>query len=419
MKNTLILLVALFIISCSKSDDEQTNSTKVEITSFSSKKVRIGDTLIIKGKNLDIVTEFSFTNGNERIAREPLEKSKDLLKAIIPTLNYEKIELNLAGSRLEPIMLDLVGTFPLRYNTNDYILKNENISGVKMVSEKVAFLTSRNKLYKTTDGGYNWQMIREFNGNIGSKICFLDENTGWIGVYTNRFILFYTEDGGQTFNQVFDEVFHYSSIMGIYFSTPKNGYLISTAGEVYHTNDNSNFDLIYNSSTSPAGKDFNFNRFSFYNDNLIAAGENSSNGKSILLQRVNNVFNYSILDTWTWAVQLLNESEAYYSNNVDNNYMYKENVFYTNDIASSNWERAGDQYIRSFHFINKDKGIGTNLEYDTPQGHSVIYETYDGGKNWINKYKFNNFEFGGAIDFYNNHGLITGNQGLIWKHILE
>jgi hypothetical protein len=424
MKKALTFFISLLLTSCSKPDKEQMISNSIEITELSQKKVRIGDTLIIRGKNLDLVSNFRFeyTDDDKIILADPLEKKKDFIKVIIPELHYENFNLLTIrnGSLVNSTPLNLIGTFPLRFNSDNDNLKYDNIGTIKMVSEKIAFTTAGKKLYKTTDGGYNWKEMKIFEQSKGFSMFFLDENNGWIAIQDGiKFTLHYTEDGGNTFNKIFEKEdfnFHLSSMN---FSSPTNGYLITSKAKVYQTNDNSNFNLIYDSLANATGADFSFNTFSFFNNNLIAAGYNSYNGKSILLQRINNTFNYSILDTWTWDIQLINETEAYISNNINNNLNNEENIFFSSNLESGNWEKAGNQYIKYFHFINKNKGIGIRYEKNLAKTYHVVFETFDGGKNWINKFSFRDFQFITSIDFYNNIGIITGLRGKIWKHIIE
>ncbi|MBI3789062.1 MAG: hypothetical protein HY276_12510 [Ignavibacteriales bacterium] len=61
----------------------------------------------------------------------------------------------------------------------------------------------RGTIYKTTDGGRNWQ-IQFNNGNTGHfrSIGFADSAHGWVGALGNANILFQTSDGGITWNKV-------------------------------------------------------------------------------------------------------------------------------------------------------------------------------------------------------------------------
>ncbi|WP_158850286.1 WD40/YVTN/BNR-like repeat-containing protein [Algibacter sp. L1A34] len=409
MKFTFKYIFAFTFIFFSCSKHELTiDKTEIEINQ---NKVRIGDTITVKGKNLDIISHFSFSGTKA----EPFFISPEEMKVIVPILYNEDFNLITYGDYqiIDSTPMKLIGTFPLNYN-----FPYETIWGIKMINEKIVYIIVGSQLYKTTDGGYNWHALKDFGSFVGKNIFFIDENEGWIGIKDNfHFILYHTNDGGTSFNQIFDRGYSESEILGMHFSTPTNGYLVSKSGEIYHTNDNSNFDLIYNFSTGPAGDDFYFNSFSVYNNNLIASGVNSS-GESVLLQGINNIFSYTILETDTASnagisnVQLIEESQAYMS--------YQGNVYFKNNITSGNWEeKSGNQFIGDFHFINKSKGIGITETISIWQNNDVVFETYDGGTTWINKLSFRDFEYSTNIDFYNNTGFITGHRGKIWKHIFE
>ncbi|WP_027125274.1 WD40/YVTN/BNR-like repeat-containing protein [Gelidibacter mesophilus] len=423
MKNLLILFISLFLISCSNSSEEEMESNIIEITDVSKTKVRIGDTLIIKGKNLDLITNFKFTYPNigndDIITVEPLEKKIDLIKVIIPILNYEKITLAAFENDKFIIStpLNLFGTFPLIVKSSTDDLQHYDIQNIKMVNEKTAFLAAHRRLYKTTDGGYNWQIVKDFGFYI-KPMYFIDENKGWVGTQTDsHFILYYTDDGGRTFNEILKEGSSYN-IIDMEFSTPTNGYLLGVEGKIYHTNDNSSFNLIYNSSTSTAGAYFDFHKLSVVNNSLISLGENVSNGKSIIIEGINNTFSYSVFDTWIWDVQQLNENNAFISKNINMNNGLEENLFFKSSPTAA-WKKTSDKWIKYFHFTDNNKGIGINYANKGSLDYSVVYETYDGGENWIYKFNFKDFEYRLDEDFYKNYGIITGFRGKIWKHIFE
>ncbi len=419
MKNILTLYITLFLISCSSSDEEQMNSNLVEITSFSAKKVRIGDTLVIRGKNLDLVTNFRFkyNDDDETILREPLEKKTDLIKVIIPTLNYENFNLSTIrnGSLINSTPLNLIGTFPLKFNSNDNELEYDDINSIKMINDKIAFVTARSKLYKTIDGGYDWELIKDFGHYIGSSMFFINENLGWVEIYDDwSSILYYTNDGGMTFNKIFENNFAYKSIIQIYFSSPTNGYLLTTKGEIYQTDDNLNFELIYDfPNSNEASGHTEFFHFSMYNNSLLASGQSGVNGdEPTIIIGQNNNFDFSKLDNYVENIQLLNDNEGYLvkSDGLERRLYYSNNFGTLLTLTSS-------MKIHDFYFTNLSRGIGvsSNANY----GNHIIFETYDGGKNWVNKFDFKDFEYSLDIDFYNNTGLITGYRGKIWKHIFE
>ncbi|EZH75895.1 hypothetical protein ATO12_03635 [Aquimarina atlantica] len=422
MKYTFTFIIALVFISCSNSNDEEpmepdSSSNEIEILEIIQKKVRIGDTIVINGNNLDKITSFKFKTIDDELENlseiAPLEKSLEEIKVIVPTLNNELFELFIFqnNSLINSTSLNLIGTFPLKFNFN-----HDDVKSVKIVNDKTAFVAAGSKLYKTIDGGYDWELIKDFGYYIGSSMFFINESLGWVEIYDDwNSILYYTNDGGITFNKIFENNFAYKSIIQIYFSSPTNGYLLTTKGEIYQTDDNLNFDLIYDFPNSNEGSGYTeFFNLSVFNNTLVASGESGPNGNEpILIKKTGSIFNYSTFDKVINNVQLINDSKAYQIRKTSG---FEDRLFFTNDI-SSNWEETSNKRIHDFFFTSKDKGIGvsSNINY----GNHIIFETYDGGKNWINKFDFKDFEYTLDIDFYNNTGLITGYRGKIWKHIFE
>ncbi|CDF79305.1 hypothetical protein BN863_15930 [Formosa agariphila KMM 3901] len=409
MRYIFKFIVAFTFIFFSCSDQESSiDKTDVEINQ---KKVRIGDTITVTGKNLDIISHFAF-NGTQ--AKSFLVSSEEM-KVIVPIIYNEDFDLISYQNHqiIASTPMKLIGTFPLKSG-----LPSGTITGIKMINEDIVYITLGSKLYKTTTGGSDWDEIKDFNAII-AHMYFIDENEGWIGINDNfDYYLYYTNDGGASFTKIFDRGLSYSQILGIQFSTPTNGCLVSNVGEIYHTNDNLNFDLIYNFSTNPEGGNYSFNRFSLSHNHFIASGINYSKSKSVLLQGINNVFSYTILENDTASntgienIQLIEDTQAYM--------LYKGNAYFNSNILSGNWEdQGGNQEIRDFHFIDKSKGIGITETISQFHKSHVVYETYDGGKTWINEYSFRNYEYSTHIDFYNNTGFITGIDGKIWKHIFE
>lgn len=415
MKNIFYIISLTFLCSCSNEEEEPILiPNKIEITEITPRKLRIGDTLTIRGENLDKISGFQFKGYGFWQTLDPFEKKSEEVKIIVPFINHETFNLLIfdGSSIINSTPLNLIGTFLLKYKFQDY-----DVTSVKIVNEKTFFVAADSKLYKSLDGGYTWQIIKDFGVYIGSSMFFLNENHGWVEVYDDyKSIVYYTSDGGATFEKVFENFFVYKSIIQIYFSSPTNGYLLTTKGEIYQTNDNSNFNLIYDFPYSNQTSGWTeFNNLSVFNNTLIASGESGTNGITpTLIIKKDNVFNYSNLDKVINNVQLINESQAYLVKNEFES--IEDKLFFTNDI-DSNWEETSNQRIHNFYFINKNTGIGVSSSAN--YNNHIIFETYDGGKSWINKFEFKNFEYCLDIDFHNNIGLITGKRGKIWKHIFE
>ncbi|CAL2092866.1 hypothetical protein [Tenacibaculum sp. 190524A05c] len=426
MKYAYTFIIALILVSCSNTDMEDPIdnspvdndpivSDEIEISEILQEKVRIGDTITVIGNNLDKISSFKFKTVNDEIQNlsfiPPLEKKPQEIKVIVPTVNNELFELLFLenNSVVHSAPLNLFGTFPLRFNFDSF-----NANSVKMVSENTAFVSAGTKLYKTIDGGYEWELVKDFEHYIGSSMFFLNENLGWVEIRDNsNSILYYTDDGGATFSKIFENIFVYKSIIQIYFSSPTNGYLLTTKGEIYHTEDNSNFNLVYDYPNSNEGSGYTeFFHLSVFNNTLIASGESGPNGdEPVLMYKTGNAYSYTNFDKVVNNVQLINDSEAYHIRKTSG---FDDKLYFSNSISSV-WEETSDKRIHDFYFIDKNKGIG--ISSDTNYSKHIVFETLDGGKTWINKFELRNAEYALDIDFYNGTGFISGYGGKIWKHI--
>ncbi|PHQ61646.1 MAG: hypothetical protein COC08_04135 [Maribacter sp.] len=410
MKNILKLIILTLLFSCSNEDNVDEN--EILITGITPKKIRIGDTLIIRGKNVNKISSFDFKTVDDTWNISPVERGLDEIKVVVPIMTNENFDLIVLpnSSTINSTSLNLIGTIPIKFNFN------YDATSVKAISEKVFFVAAGSILWKTIDGGYNWELIKDFEFYIGSSMFFLNENQGWVEISDNsNSMVYYTSDGGVNFEKVFEKNFGNKSIIQIYFSSPTEGYLLTTKGEIYQTNDNSNFNLIYDFPDSDEGSgSTDFFNLSVFNNTLITSGTTGgSDAKPVLITKKDNIFNYSIFDNVIKNIQLIDESQAYLIKKTSG---LEDKLFFTN-ITSLNLEETSSKRMHDFYFLNKNIGIGVSSSSN--YGHHIIFETYDGGKNWKNKYKFKNFEYSLDIDFYNNIGLITGKRGRLWKHILE
>ncbi len=407
MKKVILFLIIIITFSCSKEEEKAANK---DLTVLSSKKVRIGDTIVLSGQNFDAVKNVEFGNRFQYISVNPIYKSNELIKVIVPVLKDENFILRISPnpSSYNTLNFNLIGTFPLPKSN---LFNNYDLGNINMVNENVAFIGVENRIYKTLDGGYTWAIVKVLNKNI-SGIFFLNENLGWISFSDDSSsTLHFTSDGGRTFNSIFTLNTYGKHISKIYFSTENHGFILTTKGEIYETNDNSNFELTYHFPNSSSSGYPEFNHLSVYNNNLIASGEQAY--QPGFIRKINNNYDHIPSTDVIRNSQLVSESQAYFVKRVPG---YEDRLFFTNSF-DSNWQETSNKKIHNFHFINKDKGIG--LSSSSNNRTYIIFETYDGGKNWINKFNFEEFEASREIDFYNKVGLITGYRGKMWKHIFE
>ena len=60
----------------------------------------------------------------------------------------------------------------------------------------------RGEVFKTTDGGKNWQLLYTNAGMSMRSIGFADESRGWLGALPSNTLLMQTEDGGTTWREI-------------------------------------------------------------------------------------------------------------------------------------------------------------------------------------------------------------------------
>lgn len=109
-------------------------------------------------------------------------------------------------------------------------------------SPNVAYMVGQSPAFKTVNGGQTWTQLQE--SGIGKRVCFVNENTGWI---SEGFSIAKTTDGGDTWNH--SVLKEYSSdtekefIDDVYFTDINNGWAVTTKylqTIIYKTQDGGN-----------------------------------------------------------------------------------------------------------------------------------------------------------------------------------
>src|SRR5690606_12635476 len=131
------------------------------------KKIRIGDTIVLKGDNLGDVKKVGFITIHGKNEAGVTKISDNEIRVIVPKLKAEEIKLSVAlnSSNIEKISFNLIGTFELK-SPQMYM------GNVEMVSEDIIYIAGGNKLLKSTDGGYTW--IEKYSFTSIRNMCFIN-----------------------------------------------------------------------------------------------------------------------------------------------------------------------------------------------------------------------------------------------------
>ncbi len=395
---------------CSKEETIPPNTSFVKdstLQTVAPEYARIGDTIEITGKYLDRIN-FQF---NDYIVTSPLYKDSDNASIIVPAPIYNENVTIYAmygpwpGLAIDSLPFHLVGFFSLK----DPLPYGE-ITHINAIDEKVFLASIGSSLYKTTNGGYQWTIIK----NFGASICsffFLDALHGWICLSEDSgYNLYCTEDGGQSFRYLMTtgENWQGKSITEMHFLSLNEGYILSAKGEIYYTMDNTHFNLVYDFPQSNEQSGYTeFLHLTVYNHTVMATGMSGPDGITpVLISGKNNSFKYVTLSLSPGNIQLIGENEAF---------LTMDGLLYHTADGGTHWEKVCDTVLYKFYFRDENIGFAISMDNFVTSHHHFLY-TVNGGKEWQLGFDTLN-EFATNMAFNGKAGLFSGFRGLVWKYV--
>lgn len=401
----------LIIIGCSKnSDDTVESQNSAQISNINPLKVKIGDTITINGSNLEKLSYLSFRHHSldyfeydvKIQSYQFLSRTNEKITVKVPDLVNENISIFIPADKFYE--LDLVGIIPIINNF-------EHVAQIQVINETTVFLTDNTKIYKSTDGFYNWDVVYEApNGQIISTFYFLNENQCWIGLQGNTTAtegvsIHYSENGGIDFNLKFqvNNLSYGNKINRIKFTSLTKGFFVDNNQKMY-VSDNSTFENIFdyypNLSSLPLGEIWDFTAI---NDDLIFL---APNGIPNLIKIDNQNITHSEFDLWPLAPLFFNNI-GYVQTNSD--------IHKTTDLGNS-WVKIKtfENYYPQIEFLNSQEGFAF-VNYSPAEMHI----TTDGGTTWKKYFTFPRFHEGNHKGFTEINGLIGSANGRLWKYRKE
>jgi hypothetical protein len=391
VRQTYILFPLLALSGCLK-DNEPNYSRRID--SVTPSVVQIGDTVTIEGSGLVCESCYVSINGDRNYS--VISATENKIIAVVPQFSRENVYIELYdwNARIDSDTIRLNGLFHL-LGMDVYALQS---------LDEDTFLASDNiRLLRTDDGGVNWSMLTMADLKT---FFFLSREMGWIITYErdiHKSVIRYTEDSGQSFHPLDTIPFEISeAVAKMVFTSPNEGYLVSSWGTIYHTTDNVSFEEAYRLPVGAVPTRL-FEALSAHGSNMMATGGN------ILITRRNNVFDYKAFDEDLGKIQLVSENEAFL--------LRGNHLFFSTDVGAS-WSQRSDADIYDFTFFDNNNGVAIVRQTDS---HQAILFTHNGGIDWEPGIGSPSISYGFCMAFSGHIGFLTqngsGNQSGLWKYV--
>lgn len=422
-KNNIHIVIILLICICGCKQKETSPVDSKSLSIYPS-KAKIGDTIVIKGIHVEKTLRLSVNQGpffggvNDF---KILKKDGSEITAVLPEVQTEKVLITLFDSlypsfpkkaaALDSVQIEIVGLIPIDPKGIGY---SSDINIVGCVDEKLYLAVDAKNVYRSIDGGYNWQSIKTHEGLI-ADVFFINKDQGWISLFTDNIFngapggeIVYTNDSGKSYQKLIVQGLDDQYITDMFFINAKEGYLLSNKGSIWRTNNNKDFELIYAFPDRDLSNAQQFSRFFVVDGKILAYGKSGLSGNRPVIIRGNSKgFGYKYYDKEIWKIQKPVGGLTF---------AIFERRLYSSSNYGETWEKVGDTDLLNIYFFDNKYGIGSTKVNGF--GDEVIVETRNGGKTWTKQRNLGDFVFSKNMEFSAKSGLIGGYRGHMWKYVL-
>ncbi len=252
-------------------------------------------------------------------------------------------------------------------------------------------------LLKTTDGGITWEELNVGLNHSFVKAFALSENE----FFTSRIGLYKTTDGGNNFNELGNLSDYSGTIFDMHFFDSNNGVIYKDGLILKTTNGGQDWTVKYNEAGYASKMQFVSNNIGYISGGITYDGY--SNGE---IHKTTDAGN-------TWTSLNISSSEINTMNFIDENTGYITNfdnqLRKTTDGGQS-FEIINNQLPSLFYdmiFVSDKKAYGV--------GGSGVFKTSDGGLTWTNEYPSNGEIFTAINETPDGIIYAVGNLGTILK----
>lgn len=236
-------------------------------------------------------------------------------------------------------------------------------------------------LYRTTNGGYNWQPL-DLNSNIISQIEFVNDSIGYMSESFSNSIFYKTTNSGLNWNV-------------IYSNTSREFTDFEIKNNIIYLNGSVGGSVLKSTNGG-----YNWTDFSFYNSNasfLTISFPNSQTGyigtsNMFLLKTTNSGSNWFPSDVYhnpllgnygISKIQFLNEHTGWF--------IAPDTGLFKTTNSGNNWRYfSTNVYMpKIFFFSNLNTGWVAIDSFIVPRAHTFLYKTTNGGNNFILNNMFN------------------------------
>ena len=313
----------------------------------------------------------------------------------------------------------VLSSLPIIYGQWEDISINTDIRllSIDFIDDDNGYVIGANQIFKTSDGGANWELNYEGELSMSLRDVFALDNETAFAVGEDKdsesSLLLRTGDNGMTWTQI--PLANYSTLTSILFTSPQIGYCTAERGRILKTIDggltweNKSEGLIVTNNV--------FISVDFANDTFgIAVGDrvDPTGGSSFITKTENGgdswelLFHYPDLDPRKISV-FFSDEETFY--------LLESDGMFRIDSCGQNWTNTDPE----FKFQNREIFFT-----DNSTGYVIgrrIQKTTNGGEDWeeitpVIQGKSPNCIVFNSIDFPSSEiGYIAGNDGAIFKTI--